>query len=144
MSTATVAGVEVDTRHWIGGRRVASPHTFDDASPIDGTVVARVSRGGGEEVDVLVRLVPEARQNLDALSRIPIASPVAGSPQPPQVIRSPRFACGCRRRTCPNSSLPVVPGSHCPASTSATSSPSSARRSRVESASSGDGVQMIR
>jgi len=44
---------------------------------VDGKVATRF-RGGGEEVDVLVRLVPEARQNLDALSRIPIASPVAG------------------------------------------------------------------
>jgi 5-carboxymethyl-2-hydroxymuconic-semialdehyde dehydrogenase len=49
-----VAGVEVDTRHWIGGRRVASAHTFDDVSPIDGTVVARISRGGGEEVEAAV------------------------------------------------------------------------------------------
>ena len=29
MATATVDGVPVDTRHWIGGRRVASPETFD-------------------------------------------------------------------------------------------------------------------
>ena len=36
MSTASVAGVEVDTRHWIGGERVASEDTFDDVSPIDG------------------------------------------------------------------------------------------------------------
>ena len=54
MSTATVAGVEVDTRHWIGGRRVASAQTFDDVSPIDGTVIAQVSRGGGEEVEAAV------------------------------------------------------------------------------------------
>jgi 5-carboxymethyl-2-hydroxymuconic-semialdehyde dehydrogenase len=54
VSSATVAGVEVDTRHWIGGRRVASAHTFDDVSPIDGTVLARVCRGGAEEVDAAV------------------------------------------------------------------------------------------
>jgi 5-carboxymethyl-2-hydroxymuconic-semialdehyde dehydrogenase len=54
VDSATVAGVEVDTRHWIGGRRVASAHAFDDVSPIDGTVVARVSRGGGEEVEAAV------------------------------------------------------------------------------------------
>ena len=35
-----------------------------------------------------------------------IASPVAGSPHPPQLIGSPRFACGSSRRTLPNSSLP--------------------------------------
>ncbi|HEY8532036.1 MAG TPA: efflux RND transporter permease subunit, partial [Limnochorda sp.] len=44
---------------------------------VDGKVATRF-RGGGEEIDVVVRLVPEARQDLDALSRIPIASPVAG------------------------------------------------------------------
>jgi aminomuconate-semialdehyde/2-hydroxymuconate-6-semialdehyde dehydrogenase len=54
VGTATVAGVEVDTRHWIGGRRVASTQTFDDVSPIDGIVVARVSRGSGEEVEAAV------------------------------------------------------------------------------------------
>jgi 5-carboxymethyl-2-hydroxymuconic-semialdehyde dehydrogenase len=54
VNSVTVAGVEVDTRQWIGGRRVASPHSFDDVSPIDGTVVARISRGGGEEVEAAV------------------------------------------------------------------------------------------
>ena len=44
--TEHVAGVEVDTRHWIGGERVASESTFDDVSPLDGQVIARVSRGG--------------------------------------------------------------------------------------------------
>jgi aminomuconate-semialdehyde/2-hydroxymuconate-6-semialdehyde dehydrogenase len=54
VSTATVAGVEVDTRHWIGGRRVASAQTFDDVSPLDGTVIAQVSCGGGHEVEAAV------------------------------------------------------------------------------------------
>ena len=31
--TLTVAGVAVDTRHWIGGERVASTETFTDVSP---------------------------------------------------------------------------------------------------------------
>jgi len=53
-STAVVAGVEVDTRHWIGGQRVASASTFDDVSPLDGTVIAQVSRGGQTEVDAAV------------------------------------------------------------------------------------------
>jgi aminomuconate-semialdehyde/2-hydroxymuconate-6-semialdehyde dehydrogenase len=35
MDTATVEGVQVDTRHWIGGRRVASGESFTDISPID-------------------------------------------------------------------------------------------------------------
>ncbi len=49
MSQAVVAGVAVDTDHWIGGRRVASDATFDDISPIDGSVIARVARGGSAE-----------------------------------------------------------------------------------------------
>jgi len=49
VTTATVDGVTVDTRHWIGGRRVASPSTFDDVSPIDEQVVAQVARGGADE-----------------------------------------------------------------------------------------------
>ncbi|MFD9822244.1 betaine-aldehyde dehydrogenase, partial [Streptomyces violascens] len=43
--TAAVAGVAVDTRHWIGGARVGSPTTFTDASPVDGR-----ARGGGGRV----------------------------------------------------------------------------------------------
>ena len=54
MSTARVAGVAVDTRHWIGGQRVASATTFEDVSPLDGTVIAQVSRGGPAEVDAAV------------------------------------------------------------------------------------------
>src|SRR3954469_21507090 len=54
VSAATVAGVEVDTRHWIGGRRVSSGQTFEDVSPIDGTVIASLSRGGSEEVEAAV------------------------------------------------------------------------------------------
>lgn len=51
---ATVAGVKVDTRHWIGGRRVASAATFDDISPIDETVIAQVAAGTRDEVDAAV------------------------------------------------------------------------------------------
>ena len=54
MTTAVVAGVEVDTRHWIGGQRVAGTDTFEDVSPLDGTVIAHVSRGGQAEVDAAV------------------------------------------------------------------------------------------
>src|SRR6516164_5236029 len=53
MSTL-VAGVAVDTRHWIGGRRVASPATFTDVSPIDERPIAEVARGGPAEVDAAV------------------------------------------------------------------------------------------
>lgn len=52
--TAVVAGVEVDTRHWIGGERVASAATFQSVSPIDGTVIAEVVRGQQAEADAAV------------------------------------------------------------------------------------------
>jgi aminomuconate-semialdehyde/2-hydroxymuconate-6-semialdehyde dehydrogenase len=54
MSIARVAGVEVDTRHWIGGQRVSSPETFASVSPIDGTEIAQVARGGQAEADAAV------------------------------------------------------------------------------------------
>lgn len=40
MSMANVAGVSVDTRHFIGGERIASAQTFADHSPIDGVHLA--------------------------------------------------------------------------------------------------------
>jgi 5-carboxymethyl-2-hydroxymuconic-semialdehyde dehydrogenase len=52
--TAVVAGVEVDTRHWIGGERIAGASTFPDLSPIDGEVIADVARGGQAEADAVV------------------------------------------------------------------------------------------
>ncbi|MFH8982819.1 aldehyde dehydrogenase family protein [Streptomyces varsoviensis] len=52
--TATVAGVTVDTRHWIGGERLDSAATFTDRSPIDGTPLAEIARGGAEEARAAV------------------------------------------------------------------------------------------
>jgi aminomuconate-semialdehyde/2-hydroxymuconate-6-semialdehyde dehydrogenase len=60
MTSARVAGVDVDTRHWIGGRRVASADTFEDVSPLDGDVIAVVSRGGPAEVDAAVAAAKDA------------------------------------------------------------------------------------
>ncbi|HTU04594.1 MAG TPA: aldehyde dehydrogenase family protein, partial [Trebonia sp.] len=60
MSTATVAGVAVDTRHWIGGRRVGSAGTFTDLSPIDEQPLAELARGGQAEVDAAVRAAGDA------------------------------------------------------------------------------------
>ena len=68
MSEADVAGVAVDTRHWIGGRRVASPGTFTDLSPIDGQPLAEVARGGEAEVAAAVQA---AREAFDGWSRTP-------------------------------------------------------------------------
>jgi 5-carboxymethyl-2-hydroxymuconic-semialdehyde dehydrogenase len=70
MSKAVVAGVEVDTRHWIGGERVASATTFEDVSPLDGTVIAEVSRGGQAEVDAAVAA---AKAAFPAWAAMPVA-----------------------------------------------------------------------
>ena len=51
---AEVEGVQVDVRHWIGGRRVASAQTFPDVSPIDEVEIAQVHAGGADEVDQAV------------------------------------------------------------------------------------------
>lgn len=52
--TLTVAGVAVDTRHWIGGERVASTETFTDFSPIDGSALGEISRGTAMETAAAV------------------------------------------------------------------------------------------
>jgi acyl-CoA reductase-like NAD-dependent aldehyde dehydrogenase len=55
-----VAGVSVSPDHFIGGERVASERRFEDISPIDGEVIAEVSRAGEAEVDRAVRAAHEA------------------------------------------------------------------------------------
>ena len=60
MTSALVGGVEVDTRHWIGGQRVTSAGTFTDISPIDETPVAQVSRGQAAEADAAVTAAARA------------------------------------------------------------------------------------
>ena len=58
----TVEGVEVDTRHWIGGERVASADgaTFTTVSPIDESVIGEVSAAGEAEVDAAVAAARKA------------------------------------------------------------------------------------
>ncbi|MBV9793687.1 MAG: aldehyde dehydrogenase [Actinobacteria bacterium] len=51
---AVLEGVSVDTRHWIGGQRVASPGTFTDVSPIDEQPLAEIAAGRAPEVDQAV------------------------------------------------------------------------------------------
>ncbi len=68
MSLAEVAGVQVDTRHWIGGQRVSSPETFATVSPIDGTELAQVARGGKTEADAAVAAARAAFPAWAALS----------------------------------------------------------------------------
>ena len=58
--TAKVEGVEVDTRHWIGGRRVDSSDRFQSISPIDESAIAEVANAGAAEVDRAVTAASEA------------------------------------------------------------------------------------
>ncbi|MFF4569326.1 aldehyde dehydrogenase [Streptomyces sp. NPDC001410] len=65
----TVAGITVDTRHWIGGRRVASRDTFTDHSPIDGTALGEVARGGPAEAEAAIAAAKAAFPAWAATSR---------------------------------------------------------------------------
>ncbi|WP_460062420.1 aldehyde dehydrogenase [Streptomyces sp. YKOK-I1] len=67
--TLTVAGVAVDTRHWIGGERVASTETFTDVSPIDGSVIGEISRGTAMEAAAAVAAAKAAFPAWAATSR---------------------------------------------------------------------------
>jgi aminomuconate-semialdehyde/2-hydroxymuconate-6-semialdehyde dehydrogenase len=60
VSMARAAGVDVDTRHWIGGRRVGSAATFTDISPIDEQPIAEIARGTSAEVSAAVQAAREA------------------------------------------------------------------------------------
>lgn len=55
-----VAGVEVSTDHWIGGKRVASKEKFANFSPVDGSHLADVSAGGQAEADAAVAAARKA------------------------------------------------------------------------------------
>lgn len=57
---AKVAGVTVDTDHWIGGERVGSAAAFTDLSPIDERPVAEVARGGAAEAEAAVTAAARA------------------------------------------------------------------------------------
>jgi len=64
---AVVAGVEVGTDHLIGSRRVGSARRFEDLSPIDGRVLARVARGGAAEAEAALEAATEAFEGWAAL-----------------------------------------------------------------------------
>jgi 5-carboxymethyl-2-hydroxymuconic-semialdehyde dehydrogenase len=57
---AEVAGVTVDTGHWIGGERAGSAAAFTDVSPIDERPVAEIARGGAAEADAAVTAAARA------------------------------------------------------------------------------------
>jgi aminomuconate-semialdehyde/2-hydroxymuconate-6-semialdehyde dehydrogenase len=58
-----VEDVEVSTDHWIGGERIPSNSTFTDISPIDGTTIGEVARGGADEAS---RAVEAAKHGFQA------------------------------------------------------------------------------
>ncbi|CAN5544782.1 aldehyde dehydrogenase [soil metagenome] len=66
MTTIEVAGVPVDTRHFIGGARVESAaragttQTYRNTSPIDGSFLGDISRGGEAEVNQAVTAAQDA------------------------------------------------------------------------------------
>jgi betaine-aldehyde dehydrogenase/5-carboxymethyl-2-hydroxymuconic-semialdehyde dehydrogenase len=67
VNTATVAGHEVPTDHWIGGERVASAERFEVITPIDGSVIAHVAAGGAREADLAVHAAHAAAPGWAAL-----------------------------------------------------------------------------
>jgi aminomuconate-semialdehyde/2-hydroxymuconate-6-semialdehyde dehydrogenase len=75
MPIVKVAGVDVSTDHYIGGKRVASSRTYANCSPIDGAHLADVSAGGPEEIDAAVaaaRRAFPAWAALGAEGRLPV------------------------------------------------------------------------
>jgi 5-carboxymethyl-2-hydroxymuconic-semialdehyde dehydrogenase len=69
MPTVAVAGVPVSTAHWIGGQRVESTATFEDTSPIDGSVLGQVARGGATEAAAAVAAAQAAFPGWASTSR---------------------------------------------------------------------------
>jgi len=59
-ATATVAGYEVATDHYIGGRRVASRKRFADHAPYSRELLAEVSRGAEAEAELAARAAHDA------------------------------------------------------------------------------------
>ncbi len=66
-NVAEVAGIEVSTDHFIGGKRVASSERFTDISPIDGHTLAEVSAAGADEAAAAVEAAGEAFEPWAAL-----------------------------------------------------------------------------
>ncbi|WP_328496476.1 aldehyde dehydrogenase [Streptomyces sp. NBC_00414] len=59
-AVTSVAQVAVDTRHFIGGERVASAETFTDVSPIDGRPLGEIARGTATEAAAAVAAATSA------------------------------------------------------------------------------------
>ena len=56
-----VAGVSVSVDHYVGGRRLSSPTSFEDRSPLDwSTVLAEVSAGDAATADAALTAATDA------------------------------------------------------------------------------------
>lgn len=55
-----VASVSISPDHYIGGERTPSQRTFSDISPIDESLLADISSGGADEVDLAVEAATRA------------------------------------------------------------------------------------
>ena len=60
MTTIQVAGASINTRHYINGQRVASAETYTNTSPIDGSFLGEIARGGEHEVNLAVAAAKSA------------------------------------------------------------------------------------
>jgi acyl-CoA reductase-like NAD-dependent aldehyde dehydrogenase len=75
MPIVKIAGVDVSTDHFIGGKRVASARTFANCSPIDGAHLADVSAGEEKDIDAAVGAARRAFAGWAALGaegRLPV------------------------------------------------------------------------
>ena len=54
MTSIEIAGASIDTRHYINGQRVSSAETYTNTSPIDGSFLGEIARGGEHEVNLAV------------------------------------------------------------------------------------------
>ena len=67
-SRVSVAGVSVSVDHYVGGRRLSSPTTFENRSPSDwSTVLAEVSAGDAATADAALTAAAEAFEGWAAL-----------------------------------------------------------------------------
>lgn len=60
MGEVIIQNRRISTDHYINGKRVASAKTFDDISPIDQSLLGRISAGGAEEVEAAVSAARQA------------------------------------------------------------------------------------
>jgi 5-carboxymethyl-2-hydroxymuconic-semialdehyde dehydrogenase len=70
MSFIEVAGAKVDTRHFIGGQRIASSQTYTNTSPIDGSFLGEISRGSAVEANEAVAAAKRAFPAWSALGPV--------------------------------------------------------------------------